>query len=178
MSNVTPVRTPASGTPKVLQLDQALRAMVHLKGSDLHLTVDAPPTVRKDGELQSIAPVSMTEDMLKPALMNILSEDQRIEFAKDDELDFSYELTSEPYQGERFRVNYFIQKGHMAAAFRHISTEIRSLEELHMPAQVARLADLPRGLVLVTGPTGSGKLSTNATLVQIPKVLRRHSSTP
>lgn len=144
-------------------LDNALEFMVSKGASDLHLTNEAPPKIRVDGSLRSVGSRNMTAEMLKKALYRIISEEQKEQFEKEEELDFAYEI---PKAG-RFRVNYYIQKGSIGAVFRHISTEIKSLESLGLPSAVARFAEMPRGLVLVTGPTGSGKSTTLAAIVDL-----------
>lgn len=145
------------------KLDAALLGMVKVGGSDLHLTVEAPPKIRLNGNLMSIGKIKLTEDVLSNALMGIINDRQRKDFEEEHELDFAYEVG----ESARFRVNYFVQKGNVGAVFRHISTNIKNLDELHMPSQVANIAELPRGLALVTGPTGSGKSTTLAAVVDL-----------
>jgi twitching motility protein PilT len=107
--------------------------------------------------------VLLEDGVLRAALYKAMTPDQRAKFDKEQELDFAYEVKG----AGRFRVNYYVQKHSIGAVFRHLSTNIKSLEELNMPAQVASLAELPRGLVLVTGPTGSGKSTTLAAIVDL-----------
>lgn len=143
-------------------LDSALAYMIKEGASDLHLTVDAPPKIRLRGRLVPISDVKFTEESISKALYKILNEERTQEFNKEQELDFAYEI-----QNGRFRVNFFQQKGSPGAVFRHIDTNIKSLEELKMPAQLEKFAEFPRGLVLVTGPTGSGKSTTLAAILDL-----------
>jgi twitching motility protein PilT len=145
-------------------LDTMLLALVRAGGSDLHLSPGAPPTVRVDGELRALPEY----DTLRPIdaatlLRSVLSEEQAETFEREHELDFAYSI-----QGvSRFRVNLYLQRGSWAAAFRAIPHAIKGLDELGVPESVARFAYLPRGLVLVTGPTGSGKTTTLAALLDL-----------
>ncbi|TFC91450.1 type IV pilus twitching motility protein PilT [Cryobacterium sp. TMT4-31] len=139
----------------------ALQEVLDLNGSDLHITVGAPPNLRVNGSLR---PLDNTTrwlfDKVSSALLSILTPAQHMEFERELELDFAYTAN-----GARFRVNYYQQRGSIGAAFRLIPRDIKPLKELGMPESVARFAALPRGLVLVTGPTGSGKSTTLAALV-------------
>jgi twitching motility protein PilT len=132
--------------------------------SDLHLTAGAHPTVRSAGELMPLDefPV-MTPSMLQKLLYAIMSQKQRQTFEENLELDFAYSLP----ERARFRVNVYRQRESLGAAFRLIPQEIRALEDLGVPPSIANLAMLPRGFVLVTGPTGSGKSTTLAALVDL-----------
>ncbi|WP_255491516.1 MULTISPECIES: type IV pilus twitching motility protein PilT [unclassified Actinotalea] len=147
-----------------LDLDNALRAMIECNASDLHLTVGAPPMVRRDGSLRALEgfPV-LTADSLQRSLYAVLSQKQREKFEEVMELDFAYAVRSV----SRFRVNMYRQRDSVGAAFRMIPYEIKPLEALGVPAVVANFAGLPRGLVLVTGPTGSGKSTTLAAIVDL-----------
>jgi len=132
--------------------------------SDLHLAVDARPHIRVDGALRELSQVEpWTADNLRSALYSIMSEAQRAAFEEALEFDFAFILGP----GSRFRVNVYRQRGTVGAAFRAIPTEIKSIRELGLPESVARFAKLPRGLVLVTGPTGSGKSTTIAALIDL-----------
>lgn len=146
------------------ELIAALEQVVLQGASDLHMSVDAPPTIRVDGSLR---PAGSTEpwsrEKLVPALLSILSDSQRESFQRDLELDFAYTIGD----GARFRVNMFQQRGSMGGAFRIIPTEIKQLKELGIPESVGNFAQLARGLVLVTGPTGSGKSTTLAALIDL-----------
>lgn len=132
--------------------------------SDLHLIVGAPPTIRVDGRLVAIEnePIIVPE-RAQELVYAMLSERQRELLLANKELDFSYQLTD---QG-RFRINVYYQRNTLGAALRLIPTRIPTLEELHLPAVVAQFAELKQGFVLVTGPTGHGKSSTLAALIEM-----------
>lgn len=139
----------------------ALQEVLDLNGSDLHITVGAPPSLRVNGNLRPFDGADRWMfDKVSNALQSILTPAQRMEFERELELDFAYTAN-----GARFRVNYYQQRGSIGGAFRLIPREIKPLKELGMPDSVARFAAMPRGLVLVTGPTGSGKSTTLAALV-------------
>ena len=143
---------------------QALNAVVIALASDLHLSAGAPPMIRVDGGLRPIAEAPGWEpDDLRAALYSIMSEAQHEIFERELELDFAYTLSDTA----RFRVNIYQQREALGGAFRLIPTEIKQLHELGVPDTVAHFATLPRGLVLVTGPTGSGKSTTLAALVDL-----------
>ncbi|MCU1425829.1 MAG: type pili twitching motility protein PilT [Microbacteriaceae bacterium] len=142
----------------------SLNSVVMAGASDLHLTAAAPPMIRVDGALRAIGDEPAWEsDDLKSALYSILSSGQREIFEEKLELDFAYTLS----ETARFRVNIYQQRQAVGAAFRLIPTEIKSLVELGIPEAVAQFSTLPRGLVLVTGPTGSGKSTTLAALIDL-----------
>ena len=145
-------------------LASALMTMLEMRGSDLHLTAGAPPTVRVDGSLR---PIPDTEELTPETIMRIMysivTQQQRERFEETLELDFSYALP----EVARFRVNLYKQRDSLGAAFRVIPFEIKSLESLGMPPSMGNFAQLPRGFVLVTGPTGSGKSTTLAALVDL-----------
>ena len=147
-----------------LDLDAALIALIERGGSDLHLTVGVPPTIRVHGELTPLhgLPVLNAAD-LQQAIYALLTQRQREQFENNLELDISYSIPGRA----RFRVNVFQQRDAMGAVMRVIPFEIKSIEELAIPKQVADFAHLPRGFVLVTGPTGSGKSTTLAALIDI-----------
>jgi len=147
-----------------LQLDDVLTRMVDAGASDLHLTSSAPPMVRLAGALQPLegfAPVD--GESLRRTIYSILTQRQRESFEADLELDFAYALRGKA----RFRVNLYQQRDSIGGAFRVIPYEIKPLEELGVPPVVSSFANLPRGLVLVTGPTGSGKSTTLAAIVDL-----------
>ncbi|MDO9486409.1 MAG: type IV pilus twitching motility protein PilT [Actinomycetota bacterium] len=148
-------------TPE-LMLDSLLLRLLELGGSDLHLSMNAPPMVRIRGELEPIDGYSsMTARTLREAIYAILTDRQKQVFEELKELDLAYELPG----AARFRMNLLQQQGSIGAVIRSIPWEIRSLEALDMPPRLAELTDLPRGLVLITGPTGSGKSTTLAALI-------------
>ncbi len=142
----------------------ALNAVVTSRASDLHVSVNAPPSIRVDGSLRAL-PGSPVWDANKvnAALTSIMSEQQRNIFATELELDFAYTLS----ETSRFRVNVYLQRNVMGAAFRLIPTEIKQLGALGIPEKIGSFSQLPRGLVLVTGPTGSGKSTTLAALIDL-----------
>ncbi len=147
-----------------IDLDVALRTMIELKASDLHLTSGVPPTIRVNGALQPLEGFpTLYPDSLQRSLYAILSQKQREAFEANLELDFGYAVRGV----SRFRVNLYKQRDSVGAAFRAIPYEIRPLEDLGVPAIVGNFAGLPRGLVLVTGPTGSGKSTTLAAIVDL-----------
>jgi len=147
-----------------LDISAALRIMLRTGASDLHLTTGAPPMVRLDGELAALPDLPvMKPDSLQRSLYAMLTQKQREQFEEDLELDFSHALVGEA----RFRVNIYRQRDSLGAAFRMIPYEIKPLEALGIPQSVSAFAALPRGLVLVTGPTGSGKSTTLASLVDL-----------
>ena len=147
------------GQPRIEVL---LEEVIKKKASDLHIQVGLPPMLRVDG---SLVPVTgsdvLTEEAVEALLFAVLDEDQKQILLKDKEFDFSFAF------GDlgRFRVNAFHERGNMAGALRLIPNEILTVEQLGLPAIVNKFADLPRGLVLVTGPTGSGKSTTLAAMV-------------
>jgi len=145
-----------------VRIELLLEEVVKRRASDLHLQVGLPPMLRVDGALAPI-PGYDTLDVSKVEMLvgAILDEDQQQILSKDKEFDFSFAF------GElgRFRVNAFHERGNLAAALRLIPNEIKTVTELGMPPVVMNFAEYPRGLVLVTGPTGSGKSTTLAALV-------------
>jgi twitching motility protein PilT len=147
-----------------LHLNDLLLRVVDLGGSDLHLAVGVPPSVRINGALRRMAefPV-MNGSEIRRLVYGVLTQKQREKFEAELELDTSHSV---PGVG-RFRVNVFLQRDSVGAVLRTIPYEIVPLDRLGLPAAVAGLAELPRGLVLVTGPTGSGKSTTLASLVDI-----------
>jgi twitching motility protein PilT len=142
----------------------ALEQVLFTGASDLHVTANSMPMLRIDGRLRPVPGAGMwNTDEVMTAVRGLMTEEQQETFDKNHELDFAYALAG----GTRFRVNCYQQRGATGAAFRIISTTIRSLEELGVPDVVAQFATLPRGLVLVTGPTGSGKSTTLAALIDL-----------
>ncbi|WP_105033376.1 type IV pilus twitching motility protein PilT [Cryobacterium aureum] len=142
---------------------RALRLVLEKGASDLHVSGGAPPSIRVDGSLRPIPGWDRwSPEKVASALDSILSPEQREEFDQELELDFAHTV-----EGTRFRVNFYQQRNTVGGAFRLIPNEIKSLAELGIPESVARFAQLPRGLVLVTGPTGSGKTTTLAAMVDL-----------
>ena len=146
-------------------LVSALIQVVLQNASDLHVTTDAMPTIRVDGDLRPALSGGTVWDaaIVRTALESLLTPEQQQRFDEELELDFAYSLSDE----SRFRVNFYQQRGSLGAAFRLIPTEIKQLGDLGVPESVSTFAKLPRGLVLVTGPTGSGKSTTLAALIDL-----------
>jgi len=142
-------------------LPDLLKATLDLGGSDLHLSMGSPPQVRVDGHLQRLDAPELTPDTIKAITYSVLTDVQKKKFEETWELDLAFGLRGVG----RFRCNVFNQKGAVGAVFRLIPEKIRPLEELGLPPVLSELADRPRGLVLVTGPTGSGKSTTLAAMV-------------
>lgn len=145
-----------------LKIENLLEEVVRSKASDLHIQVGLPPILRVDGALRPIPNQPVVDDQSAEQLIfSILDESQQQILIKDKEFDFSFSF------GDimRFRVNAFHERGNLAAALRAIPNEIKTVAELGLPPIVSTFADLPSGLVLVTGPTGSGKSTTMASLV-------------
>ena len=142
----------------------ALNAVVAAGASDLHVSVNAAPMVRIDGGLRPIPGLDMWDAAkVTSALHSIMSSHHHEIFEEKLELDFAYTLS----ESARFRVNFYQQRNVIGAAFRLIPTQIKQLSELGVPEKLAKFAQLPRGLVLVTGPTGSGKSTTLAALIDL-----------
>ena len=142
----------------------ALNAVVTAGASDLHVGVDSAPSIRVDGGIRPIPGVAPWDsDKVNFALLSIMSDLHKEVFAKELELDFAYTLS----ETSRFRVNVYMQRDVMGAAFRLIPTEIKQLAALGVPEKIGNFAQLARGLVLVTGPTGSGKSTTLAALIDL-----------
>jgi twitching motility protein PilT len=138
-----------------------LKQTHEMGGSDLHLSIGTPPQVRVDGHLRKLDFPDLTPDTTKGLAYSVLTDAQKRKFEESWELDLAFGLRGVG----RFRCNVFNQKGAVGAVFRLIPEKIRSLEELGMPGVLAELSDRPRGLVLVTGPTGSGKSTTLAAMI-------------
>jgi twitching motility protein PilT len=146
----------------VLSIDAFLAATAERNASDLHLTVGAPPVIRVNGRLEPLPDTNELEaDDIRTLVYRILSTEQQKQLETKRQFDFSYSLPGIA----RFRVNAYYQRTSLGAAFRMIPTRIKTLEELALPERLYELGDKPRGLVLVTGPTGSGKSTTLAALV-------------
>lgn len=146
-----------------MDLKELLKLCVDRKASDLHLTENSSPILRVDGKLMLIDSAPLSKEELKKAIYGILTDVQKEMFERDRELDFS--LSMEDL--DRFRVNVHIQKGSVEAALRRIPHFIPSIEDLGLPPAVLDFARKPSGLVLITGPTGSGKTTTLASMVNI-----------
>lgn len=144
------------------KIEVLLEEVVRRKASDLHLQVGLPPMLRVDGSLLPVAGTDiLNEEAVETLVFAILDEDQKQILLKDKEFDFSFAF------GDlgRFRVNAFHERGNLASAMRLIPNEILTVEQLGLPAIVTKFASYPRGLVLITGPTGSGKSTSLASLI-------------
>jgi len=144
------------------RIELLLEEVIKRKASDLHLQVGLAPILRVDGSLTPVAGADiLTEETVESLIFAVLDADQKQILLKDKEFDFSFAF------GDlgRFRVNAFHERGNLAAALRLIPNEILTIEQLGLPQIVSKFADYPRGLVLVTGPTGSGKSTTLAAMV-------------
>ena len=151
------------------KIDAFFQLMHDQKASDLHLVSGQQPAIRIRGEIERIKYDVLTNDALKVLLYEITPEHKIKQFEETGDVDFAYESPGLA----RYRANYFQQKYGVAAVFREIPNKITTCTELGLPAVVARLAMLPRGLVLVTGPTGSGKSTTLAAIIDEANRLRK-----
>ena len=142
-------------------LPELLQTLVGLGGSDLHITTNTPPQVRVHGHLQRLDGGDMTPSETKQLAYSVLTDAQKKRFEESLELDFSFGIKGLA----RFRCNMFNQRGAVGAVYRVIPETIRTFQELGLPAVIGNLAERPRGLVLVTGPTGSGKSTTLAAMI-------------
>jgi twitching motility protein PilT len=142
-------------------LPELLKMTVDLDGSDLHLSIATPPQVRVHGELRRLDFPELTPTDTKALAYSVLTDAQKKRFEETLELDFSFGIRGIA----RFRCNMFNQKGAVGAVYRQIPERVRAFDELGLPTVIAKLAERPRGLVLVTGPTGSGKSTTLAAML-------------
>src|ERR1051326_2722123 len=142
-------------------LSDLLRKMLEMSGSDLHITTNSPPQVRVHGHLQPLDMPPLTPAETKQLAYSVLTDAQKHRFEENWELDFSFGLKGLA----RFRGNLYNQRGATGAVFRVIPFEIKSFQQLGLPPIVSKLCDKPRGLILVTGPTGSGKSTTLAAMI-------------
>jgi twitching motility protein PilT len=144
-----------------LSLSELLKRMLEMQGSDLHITTNSPPQVRVHGHLQPLDQPLLNAAETKQLAYSVMTDAQKHRFEENLELDFSFGLKGLA----RFRANIFNQRGAVAAVFRVIPFEIRSFAQLNLPPIVSKLCEKPRGLVLITGPTGSGKSTTLAAMI-------------
>src|SRR3984893_10484764 len=142
-------------------LNQLLKAMVEQGGSDLHITTNSAPQVRVDGVLRAMNLPPLTPSETKQLAYSILTDNQKHRLEEDLEIDLSFGLKGLA----RFRAHVFPQRGALGAVFRQIPFEIRGFRELGLPAVIEKMCEKPRGLILVTGPTGSGKSTTLAAML-------------
>ena len=144
-----------------VSLHQLLKTMTEMGGTDLHVTTNSPPQIRVDGKLRPLDLPPLTAVETKQLAYSVLTDAQKHRFEENLELDFSFGIKGLA----RFRANVFMQRGAVAAVYRTIPYEIRGFKELGLPPVIATICDKPRGLVLVTGPTGSGKSTTLAAML-------------
>ncbi|UYZ20935.1 type IV pilus twitching motility protein PilT [Mesobacillus jeotgali] len=153
------------------KIEHLLRSGFELKASDIHITVGIPPVMRINGDLRRYGTDSITPDEVEEMAKAIIPENSWNVFKSKGELDFSYGIPGI----SRFRVNAYHQRGCVSLAVRIVPTRIPTLEELELPDILKRIAEKPQGLVLVTGPTGSGKSTTLASLIQYMNMtMRKH----
>ncbi len=143
------------------EIDKLFRLMVEKNSSDMHLSAGAPPYLRVHGDMVPIDHPPLNNDSIQSLVFEILNEKQKRLFVENWELDCSYQLAGVA----RFRVNVFMQRRGMGGVFRVIPEVIKTIDELGLPPSLHNMIDAPRGLVLVTGPTGSGKSTTLAALI-------------
>jgi len=142
-------------------MHQLLKAMIEKGASDLHITTGTPPQLRIDGKLVPLKMPPLSPQDTKQVCYSVLTDAQKHRFEENNELDLSFSVQ----KLSRFRGNIFVQRGNVAGAFRAIPFKIMSFEDLNLPPVVSELARRPRGLILVTGPTGSGKSTTLASII-------------
>lgn len=153
------------------KIDQLLRAGHELKASDIHVTVGVPPVMRLNGELKKYGKELLTPEETEGMARGIIPDNMWDEFKDKGELDFSYGIPGV----SRFRINAYFQRSCVAMAIRIVPTKIPTLEELDLPQSLKQIAGKPQGLVLVTGPTGSGKSTTLAAMIQYMNyTMRKH----
>jgi len=145
----------------VANLHQLLKAMIEKGASDLHITTSSPPQLRIDGKLNPLKMPPLSPPETKQLCYSVLTDAQKHRFEETNELDLSFGVRGL----SRFRANVFLQRGAVAGAFRAIPYKVKSFEELGLPRAVLEMTKKPRGLVLVTGPTGSGKSTTLASII-------------
>ena len=172
-----PVNPQSNSVPQsqsILDMAELLRIMMDKKASDLHIAMGAPPLLRIDGAIVPLKLPPLSPIETKQLCYSVLTEEQKIQFEKNKELDLSFGVKNL----SRFRANIFMQRGAVSGAFRSIPFKILSFDELGLPPAVAELSTKPRGLVLVTGPTGSGKSTTLASIIdKINGETRQHIMT-
>ncbi|HMJ13172.1 MAG TPA: type IV pilus twitching motility protein PilT [Polyangiaceae bacterium] len=163
-----------SDEPIKFNLHQLLRAMIEKGASDMHITTGSAPLLRVDGAIVPLKTPPLSPIETKQLCYSVLTEEQKISFEKHKELDLSFGVKNL----SRFRANIFLQRGAVSGAFRSIPFKILSFEELGLPPVITELSQRPRGLILVTGPTGSGKSTTLASIIdKINSETRQHIMT-
>ena len=152
----------------MVAIEELLRELVENGGSDLHISSALPPVIRVDGKLKRMDYPPLSPEQVESLMFPMLSNEQRRRLEQEWELDFSYGIEGL----SRFRVNFYKDKGNYAAAFRTITSVVPSFESLGLPEVVRTTAEKPRGLILVTGPTGSGKTTTLASMIDYVNATR------
>ena len=161
----------AATTTSAPRLERYFKLMIERGASDLHLSSGMPPILRHDGEMVPLDEAPLGHDQLHELLMEIIPERNRAEYAEVRDTDFAYEIPGQA----RFRCNYFYDRNGCGAVFRQIPVDILTAEQLGLSPQLLKLCNLTKGLVVVTGPTGSGKSTTLAALIDhINKTRRDH----
>jgi len=163
-----PAQTAVSSNPG-LDIHALLQVMVEKGASDLHLTVGTPPQLRVDGSLYPVKVPPLTPPDTQRLCYSVLTESQKKRFEEKNEIDMSFQWRNV----SRFRANFFRQRGSVAGAIRQIPSRIMTFDELGIPPAISALVERPRGLILVTGPTGSGKSTTLASMVDAINQRRR-----
>jgi len=143
------------------EIDAFFKLMHEQGASDLHLSSGQQPALRLNGDIERIKYEDLSSDKLRRILYEITSQEKIKVFEETGDVDFGYEIAGLA----RYRANYFMQKNGISAVFREIPSDVLTAEQLGLPDVISKLADLPRGLVLVTGPTGSGKSTTLAAII-------------
>jgi len=151
------------------KIDAFFKLMNEQGASDLHLVAGQPPALRIVGEMERVKYKVLDNDELKAMLYEIAPEHRVKEFEETGDIDFGYDVLGIA----RYRANFFMQKNGVAAVFRQIPEQIMTAEQLGLPSVISKLASLPRGLVLVTGPTGSGKSTTLAAIIDVANRTRK-----
>lgn len=152
-----------------MDLTQLLAFTMQNKASDLHLSANSPPIIRVNGQMKKVKTDVLTSDAIRAMLYSVMSEEQRADYERDWELDIAISFGDKA----RFRVNAFNTRQGAAAVFRTIPSEVPTMEDLDLPPSIQKFAELEKGLVIVTGATGSGKSTTLASIVNY---INRHKS--
>ena len=155
--------TPSPSSGLTVNLQQLLKAMVEQGASDLHITTGSPPQLRIDGVLVPLRVNQLSQVDTKQLCYSVLTDTQKLRFEEDKELDFSFGVRGVA----RFRANLFMQRGAVGGAFRTVPFQVKSFGDLGLPPIIEELCNKPRGMVLVTGPTGSGKTTSLAAMIEI-----------
>jgi twitching motility protein PilT len=170
-TGAAPVATPSPATRSATDVDTLLRELVAREGSDLHLRVGEPPIFRIHGDLVRTEYPRLTSEDTEAIARRLLNEERHARFEEQLEADLSYSIPGV----SRFRVNFFRQQNHVGAVMRAIPIKIKTIDQLHLPKVTHELCKRPRGLILVTGPTGSGKSTTLAAMIdEINQTQRKH----